>query len=61
MHRSFERLETVSIFSPDTHSPDNISRFTSYLKLLLLPEVKYGERFLPVGEKKLRVWQPSAH
>ena len=54
-------LEMVLIFSPDTHSPDNISRFTSYLKLLLLPEVKYGERFLPVGEKKLRVWQPSAH
>ena len=46
-----ERLETVPIFSPDTHSPDNISQFTSNLKLLLVPEVKYGERFLPVGEK----------
>ena len=55
MHRRFERLETVPIFSTDTHSPDKISRFTSYLKLLLLPEVKYGERFLPEGKKKLRV------
>ena len=37
------------------------NQFTSYLKLLLLPEIKYGERFLPVGEKKLCAWQPSAH
>ena len=55
--RSFERLETARIFSPYTHSPYTISRFTSYLKLLLLPEVKYGERLLPVGKKKLRVYQ----
>ena len=61
MHRSFEWLETVPVFSLDNHSPDNTTRFTSYLKPLLLPEVKYGERFLPVCEKKLCVWQPSAH
>ena len=59
--RSFERLETVRILSPYTHSPYTISRFTSYLKLLLLPEVKYGERLLPVGKKKLRVCQSLAH
>ena len=27
---------------------------------VLLPEVKYRERLLPVGEKKLRVWQSLA-
>ena len=47
----------MPIFSPHTHSPYNISRFTSYLKQLLLPEVKYGECLFPVGEKKLCVWQ----
>ena len=62
MPRSLERgLETVPIFSPYTHSPYTVSRFTSYLKLLLLPEVKYGERLLPVAQKKLRVWQSLAH
>ena len=45
-------LELARIFSPYTHSPYTISRFTSYLNLLLLPEVKYGERLLPVGKKK---------
>ena len=34
-----------------------MSQFTSYLKLLLLPEVKYRERLLTVGEKKLRIWR----
>ena len=43
-----------------THSPYTISRFTSYLKLLLLPEVKYGECLLPVDNKKLRVCQSLA-
>jgi len=38
-----------------------MSQFTSYLKLLLLPEVKYRERLLPVGEKKLHVWQSLVH
>ena len=35
VHRSFERLETVPIFSPHTHIHYIISTFTSYLKLLL--------------------------
>ena len=43
----------VPIFSPCTDSPYKISRFTSFLKLLLSPEVKYKERLLPVGEKSL--------
>jgi len=41
--------------------PYTISRFTSYLKLLRLPEVKYGECVVPVGKKKLRVCQSLAH
>ena len=45
--RSFERLETVAHFLTLYHSPYTISRFTSYLKLLLLPEVKYLECLLP--------------
>ena len=40
--------------SPDNHSLDKMSQFTSYLRLLFLSEVKYGECFLPAGEKKLR-------
>ena len=36
------------------HSLDKMSQFTSYLRLLFLSEVKYGECFLPAGEKKLR-------
>jgi len=33
MHRSFEQLEMVLIFSPDAHSPHKSIHFTSYLKL----------------------------
>ena len=61
MYQSFEQLETVPIFSPRTHSPYKISRFASYLKLLLLPQLKYREFLLPVGEKKLRVWLSLVH
>ena len=48
----FRAVGNSADFLPHTHSPDNISQFISYLKLLLLPEVKYGEHLLPVGEKK---------
>ena len=43
----------MPIFSPHIHSPYKISRFTSYLKLLVLPEVKYKKRTLTPcrGEK----------
>ena len=48
----FRAVGNSADFLPHTHSPDNIRQFISYLKLLLLPEVKYGERLLPVGKKK---------
>jgi len=62
MHRSFKYVVgNGADFSPHTRSSCKMSQFTSYLKLLLLPEVKYKERLLPVGEKKLCVWQCLAH
>ena len=51
----------LPIFSPYTHSPYTLSRFASYLKLSLLPEVKYVEHLLPVGQKKVHAWQSLAY
>ena len=45
-----QAVENGAAFHTHTHSPYKISQFTSYLKLLLLPELKYGEHLLPVGE-----------
>ena len=58
--RSFERLETAADFL--TLYPQPLHNQPIYkLFEAILPEVKYVERLLPVGKKKLRVCQSLAH
>ena len=52
LHCSFKWLETMPDFLT-SYSPNKVIPFTSYLKILLLPEGKNGGCFLPVPEKKL--------
>ena len=47
----------AEVDSTTDYSPDRLSQFPSYLKVVILPLVNYGYHLLPVFKRKLWFWQ----